>query len=209
MARLSRGPGLVPGVSSVIGQRGRGLEARPGKAWLPNSSWDEWKLGGVVTTRWAIRLLSVSCLLIVTGCSGGDGRPRAARAVVDSPRAATESVSTRVDPAAFAAAQRERRASKQHLIEDWQVADLKREGLTDPVPMLVADLERHPELIPYPGVLGGTMGFYDSTAIHVLDDQWVYAYFEDGHISGYGLFRYRILPGGRIQWRKVVAHRDD
>lgn len=99
--------------------------------------------------------------------------------------------------------------SPQHLIRDWQIEDLKREGLNDPVPTLVADLARHPELIPFPGVLGGTMGFYDSTQIHVLDDQWVYAYFEDGHISGYGLFRYRIMPGGRILWRKESAHRDD
>jgi hypothetical protein len=91
----------------------------------------------------------------------------------------------------------------QHLIQDWQVDDLRRQGVADPVPTLVADLQRHPKLIPYEGVLGGTMGFYDSTQIHVLNDRWVYAYFEDGHVSGYGLFEYSIGDSGQIEWKRV------
>ena len=98
---------------------------------------------------------------------------------------------------------------RDHLIRDWQIEDLERAGLKDPVPRLVRDLASHPELIPFPGVLGGTMGFYDSTQIPVLNDRWVYAYFEDGHISGYGLFEYSVASNGRIRWKRVSAYLDE
>jgi hypothetical protein len=160
--------------------------------------------------RQAQRMGSALCVLVAAGCSGQQVAQHDGRADHASLRATAESTALPSgNGAAFEAAARSRRDSRQHLIEDWQIDDLKRAGLQDPVPMLVTDLERHPELIPYPGVLGGMMGFYDTTAIHVLDEQWVYAYFEDGHISGYGLFRYRVQPGGRIEWQRVAAHRDD
>lgn len=96
----------------------------------------------------------------------------------------------------------------RHPIQQWQVDGLRREGLADPVTAVVRDLYAHPGLIPFPGVLGGTMSFYDTTQVYVLNDRWVYAYFEDGHISGYGLFQYTVGDSGRISWRVVDAFLD-
>ena len=98
--------------------------------------------------------------------------------------------------------------SSQHLIEPRQIENLARAGLNDPVHTLVRDLQGHPELIP-PGDLGGTMGFYDSTQIHVLNERWVYAYFEDGHIAGYGLFEFSISDGNRVRWKRVSTFIDE
>jgi hypothetical protein len=36
---------------------------------------------------------------------------------------------------------------------------------------IVADLKTHSELIPYKGILGGTMGFYGDNDIHVLTNR--------------------------------------
>lgn len=45
---------------------------------------------------------------------------------------------------------------------------LQREGFTINLKDIVADLQKHTELIPYKGVLGGTMGFEGDNAIHIL-----------------------------------------
>ncbi len=51
------------------------------------------------------------------------------------------------------------------------------------------------------------MRFYPSQCV-VVSPEWVVAYFEDGHVAGRGLFEYRVLPGGRIVWKRLTAKRD-
>src|ERR1051325_10523452 len=46
--------------------------------------------------------------------------------------------------------------AKQEMEEE--LARLKDKGLKDPARDLASDLRKHPEIIPYSGVLGGTMG---------------------------------------------------
>ena len=53
------------------------------------------------------------------------------------------------------------------------------------------------------------MGFYDTTSIFVLNDRWVYAEFEDGHVGGSGIFEFHVEPGGKIQWKVVKAAMGD
>ena len=93
-------------------------------------------------------------------------------------------------------------------IDPFEIEDLKARGLAAPVDSLKADLARHPELIPYPGVLGGNMGFYSPTDIHVLDGRWVFARFDDGHVGGDMLLEYTVKDG-RITWRRVKVAHDD
>ena len=94
------------------------------------------------------------------------------------------------------------------LLRSWDIANLQKHGLSDPEEDLIADLMQHSELIPYKGVMGGTMGFYSSQDIHILSSRWVFAAFEDGHIGGHMLLEYRVDPGGKIHWRVIVAYLD-
>ena len=55
--------------------------------------------------------------------------------------------------------------------------------------LLKADLLSHPELIPYSGVLGGTMNFYNED-MTIVGNKWIISYFEDGHIWWYSLYTY-------------------
>ena len=84
---------------------------------------------------------------------------------------------------------------------------LRRLDLSNREREILDDLARHPELIPYKGLEGGTMRFYSSEC-SVLSPEWVYGYFEDGHIVGHGLFRYRVEPGGQITWKRLDARLD-
>jgi hypothetical protein len=72
---------------------------------------------------------------------------------------------------------------------------------------VLEDLARHPELIPIKGTAGGTMRFYPSQSI-LLPPGWVYAYFEDGHNAGHGLFEYHETPEGRIDWKLIAARKE-
>jgi len=81
---------------------------------------------------------------------------------------------------------------------------LKKKGLSDPVQDIVSDLTKHEELIPYEGTLGGTMRFYDDE-IWILNNKWVYAYFEDGHYGGYLLLEFNVADDGKINWNKIAA----
>jgi len=88
----------------------------------------------------------------------------------------------------------------------WDVQAMKKKGLHDPVGEIIADLKQHRELIPYKGVLGGTMNFYDDSKIWVLTKKWVLAYFEDGHVAGYLLLEYEVTQGGKIIWKTVASY---
>ena len=56
------------------------------------------------------------------------------------------------------------------------------------------------ELTGLEGVLGGTMGFYTEDNITVLNDRWVHAWFEDGHIGGEMLLLYTFDDDGDLSF---------
>jgi hypothetical protein len=90
-------------------------------------------------------------------------------------------------------------------LDSSQIEQLRRKGLSDPVEDIITDLRKHNELIPFKGVLGGTMGFYSSEDI-MLISKWVFAPFEDGHIGGYMLLEYKVSSDGKISWKVIDAY---
>lgn len=86
--------------------------------------------------------------------------------------------------------------------------ELQRKGFTGQLKDIAADLKMHNVLIPYKGILGGTMGFYGDNDIHILTNRWVFANFQDGHISGYMLLRYDI-NNGSISWKVIDSYLDE
>lgn len=82
---------------------------------------------------------------------------------------------------------------------------LRMQGLLEPEQALRRDLMRHPELIPFRGVLGGTPGFHEEKGIVVMGDRWVYAPFDDGHVQGAVVAAWEVSTGGAITWKVVDA----
>lgn len=60
--------------------------------------------------------------------------------------------------------------------------------------------EKGNEVIGFEGVLGGTMQFRE---IRLLNDKWVFADFDDGHIGGAGIYAYEITEDKQILWTVV------
>jgi len=74
---------------------------------------------------------------------------------------------------------------------------LVHQGL--PEAELIADLRAHPELIECKGKLGGTPGFHDPEAIHILGRDRVQAQFDDGHDQGSVDLAFTVRHG-KIKW---------
>lgn len=89
-----------------------------------------------------------------------------------------------------------------HSLYKYQIRFFNAKGLEDPPKEIDRSLRGRPELIPYEGVLGGTMQFL---YIFILNDKWAYAMFEDGHISGSAVFEYAVGPGQKISWELVSS----
>ena len=85
-------------------------------------------------------------------------------------------------------------------LQGFEIDQLKQKGLMDPVKDLKLDLMKRQDLIPYKGVLGGTMGFFSEENIHIISSKWAAAYFDDGHIDGIMLLKYNIQKDGKIRW---------
>ena len=94
------------------------------------------------------------------------------------------------------------------LLHDLELARLKKLGLTDPIAALKADLSTKGELIPFKGVLGGTMSFYDKDGMVFLPGGYVYAPGDDGHYLVHAVLHYDVQPGGTIRWTLVDARKD-
>ncbi|HET9251854.1 MAG TPA: hypothetical protein VFP58_07040 [Candidatus Eisenbacteria bacterium] len=89
------------------------------------------------------------------------------------------------------------------LLDEVELAQLRAEGLTDPVLQLRDSLKAHPELIPDPAVLGGTMIFVPGEHIVLLHRPYVFAQFSDGHAGGYMLLEYAVDSTGTITWKRL------
>jgi hypothetical protein len=73
---------------------------------------------------------------------------------------------------------------------------------------IIKDLLSKPELIPFEGRLGGSMGFYQEDNVYILSDSYVFARFTDGHVQGSMVLEYEMRPGNAISWRVLDATLD-
>jgi len=85
-----------------------------------------------------------------------------------------------------------------------QIQAMQRRGIARPELQLRRDLTEQPELIPHEPVLGGRM-FFVPEGIHVLNDRWVLATFEDGHIRGQMLLEYEVVHGN-VMWQVIESY---
>lgn len=90
--------------------------------------------------------------------------------------------------------------SKGTMLDDIDILELRRQGLTNPAAQLRDSLMAHRELIPYPGVLGGTMQFNE---VVLLRQPYAFAEFEDGHIGGSILLAYEVPDSSHILWKRL------
>lgn len=86
---------------------------------------------------------------------------------------------------------------------DFVMLQLKNKGIDTPEELLDT-LRAENDLIPYDGVLGGTMKWWP-TESRIINNEWVLGYFEDGHILGHALLEYQIDEQQNVTWKLIKA----
>lgn len=86
---------------------------------------------------------------------------------------------------------------------DFVMVQLKNKGFETPEELLDT-LSNENDLIPYDGVLGGTMKWWP-TESKIINNEWVLGYFEDGHILGHALLEYQIDEQQNVTWKLIKA----
>lgn len=89
------------------------------------------------------------------------------------------------------------------MLNEVMIKELKSRGVEEPQEVL-KDLLEQSQLIPYEGVLGGTMFMAEGW---LLTDRFALAVFEDGHVMGHMVLEYDI-DGGSIHWKVLSAYLD-
>ncbi len=86
---------------------------------------------------------------------------------------------------------------------DFVLEQLKEKGFETPE-LLLETLNDENDLIPYEGILGGTMKWWPSES-RLINNEWVLGYFEDGHILGHALLEYQIDDQQNVNWKLIKA----
>lgn len=74
--------------------------------------------------------------------------------------------------------------------------------IEDPVSHVKNALQKQPEIISLDPVLGGNMEFRQIT---VLTEEWVLAYYDDGHVQGKAIYEYRLLPNNSMEFEEIIT----
>ena len=74
------------------------------------------------------------------------------------------------------------------------------DSIAEPEEFILQRIQEKPELITKKAVLGGTMRF---TEITFIEEDLLVAEFEDGHIMGKTLFRFRVNRDGELSFAQV------
>ena len=70
------------------------------------------------------------------------------------------------------------------------------DSIPEPEFYLLERIQEQSKIIPLKPVLGGTMRF---TSVSFINDELIVAEYEDGHIMGKGIYRYRVNKAGELQ----------
>ncbi|QED37609.1 hypothetical protein FK178_07665 [Antarcticibacterium arcticum] len=74
------------------------------------------------------------------------------------------------------------------------------DSIAEPEEYILQELQQRPGLISKKAVLGGTMRF---TRVTFINEDLLVAEFEDGHIMGKTVFRYRLTRNGELGFTNV------
>lgn len=91
-------------------------------------------------------------------------------------------------------------------LPDYVLEGLVKRGFKTPLALL-EDLATHDELLPVEGVLGGTMKWWPEYSV-VLNEKYVFGYFEDGHILGYAILKYSFDNDDNLKWQLINTYMD-
>lgn len=89
---------------------------------------------------------------------------------------------------------------------DVYIDRLKRKGLDDPLKIIRDNLMQNHDIIPNRDMPKGKV-YFQRNYIDIISDNWVKAYYEDGHFAGELLLRMDIDKNRKITWTVLDDNR--
>ena len=96
--------------------------------------------------------------------------------------------------------------SNSYQYPSYYIDYLAQNGFASPS-LLIDTLSDESDLIPVKGILGGTMYWIPQNSI-LLNDKFVFAAFEDGHVVGFALLQYSLKGQGEVTWKIIETYMD-
>lgn len=83
---------------------------------------------------------------------------------------------------------------------DFEGRKLMDQGIINPSEYIADQLKNYPEIIPMKAVLGGKMHFLN---VQILGREWIIADYEDGHVLGKAIFKYKVGKDGKVDFELI------
>lgn len=83
---------------------------------------------------------------------------------------------------------------------DFEGRKLMDQGIINPAEYIADQLKNQPEIIPMKAVLGGKMHFLN---VQILGREWIIADYEDGHVLGKAIFKYKVGKDGKVSFELI------
>ena len=83
---------------------------------------------------------------------------------------------------------------------DFEGRKLMDQGIINPSEYIASELKAQPEIIPMKAVLGGKMHFLN---VQILGREWIIADYEDGHVLGKAIFKYKVGKDGKVDFELI------
>ena len=83
---------------------------------------------------------------------------------------------------------------------DFEGRKLMDQGIINPAAYIADQLKNQPEIIPMKAVLGGKMHFLN---VQILGREWIIADYEDGHVLGKAIFKYKVSKDGKVDFELI------
>jgi hypothetical protein len=97
------------------------------------------------------------------------------------------------------------RVSRASLLQE-HIELYRKRGLRNPAQSIIADIMKHPELIPYEPAEGRPFRFSSRNEVHILSPNRVLAVFTNGTADGWMLLKYDVKEDGKITWKLLESY---
>ena len=145
------------------------------------------------------KLVLISVLLSLIGCAEVEKKSETSTAEIDSLNIKIEKL------------RNENSSLRKELIDktaetnywyanDFEGRKLMDQGIVNPSEYIADQLKEQPEVIPMKAVLGGKMHFLN---IQILGREWIIADYEDGHVMGKAIFKYKVGKDGKVTYELI------
>lgn len=145
------------------------------------------------------QIIFISALFSLIGCAEVEKKPEATTAEIDSLNIKIEKL--RNENSSLRKELMDKTAETNYwYANDFEGRKLMDQGIINPAEYIADQLKEQPEIIPMKAVLGGKMHFLN---VQILGREWIIADYEDGHVLGKAIFKYRVGKDGNVTYELI------